>query len=46
MDLLFSSEDSTPPDDLQVEGPDGEEKLGILQFLERLEHVTDEFLRK
>ena len=46
--MLFavSSDDSASPDESEVKGADGEEKLGIFQVIERLEKLTDELLSK
>jgi len=46
MFLLFSSEDSDPPDDLEDEGPGGEGKLGVFQILDRLERISDKLNSK
>ena len=46
MFLLFFSEDSDPPDDLEDEGPGGKGKLGDFQILNRLERISDKLNSK
>ena len=44
--MLFSSDEAAAPGESEIQGPEGEEELGIFQVIDRLEKITEELISK